>query len=143
MNPIAFISVAVGAALVLVATGLFLPAANDYAASGPAPLALNLTMDKAIYYSGNSALAVISLAGGSGNATLRVTGVRDNRGSYRISGEREVALGRAGAEENFSFNMPTCYGCAGVAPGGYDVLAELVVNGTQVANATVRINLEK
>jgi len=58
-----------------------------------APTTINLSLDKKTYRSGVSGVATVSVEGGSGNAVLKVFGVKDRRGYYRIQGSKNVLLG--------------------------------------------------
>jgi hypothetical protein len=139
-----FIPICAGLALIAFSAFLFLsPALQDSVTHPEKPLSMNFSMNRASYVSNSAAVAFVNLSGGSPgtNATLRISGIPSNSGGLKISGSREVSLGR-GLEENFTFQMPRCYGCAGVAPGDYNVLAEVLVNGTLVMNASFRIRLE-
>jgi len=98
--------------------------------------------DKKIYGSGEGMKTTVLVSGGSGTATLRVFGVMDRGGSYRINSAKEVNLGGS-SEEVFDFRMPSCYGCAGVSPGDYIITAELVQDENQIAMAEFTITLQK
>ena len=103
---------------------------------------VTLSMDKETYHSGEEMKATVLIEDGEGEAELKVFGVKDQRGSYRVQGSRVVELG-ASLEENFTFRMPSCYGCAGVAPGDYPITAELRQNGTLTGSAEKVVSLQK
>ena len=114
-----------------------------YQDSGPGS-GINITVnsmvtDKELYHSGEQMSLNVSFSTDKiENLTVRISGVPDRNGNHRISGEKIVS----GSGAEFLFSMPSCYGCAGVSPGNYPILCELVSqNGTVLANYTKTIEL--
>jgi hypothetical protein len=100
----------------------------------------SITTDKGIYHSGEGMSLNVSVnKGETENLSVRVYGVQDRMGNYRISDQMPITQGMK--EADFSFKMPPCYGCAGVSPGNYTIICELLSNGTVVANATKIVEL--
>jgi len=104
-------------------------------------LKITLHTDKEAYRSGETMLLSAELSELVENATVSVRGIMDSGGSYRVQQDYMILAGSPKKQINFTFNMPSCYGCAGISPGNYDIYAEL--SGTRIANATVAIRLEK
>jgi hypothetical protein len=97
--------------------------------------------DKEVYHSGESMVVSLALPAKPGNMTVSVFGINDSRGSYRVQQNYSVESGMESV--NLTFALPSCYGCAGVAPGEYEIYAELYSEGSLVDNSSVRISLEK
>jgi len=113
-------------------------------AAGDKP-AMNLASDKEIYRSSEE-MRLNAIAGPSEsneNVTLKIYGIRDGRGNLRVSEERNATMGLDGLNEIFVFRMPSCYGCAGVSPGEYDIVMEIWKNGELVGNCSKTVTLEK
>jgi len=106
-------------------------------------LQIILNTDKETYYSGETMAFEINLSKGIENATLSIRGIKDSRGGYRIQKDYSILLGSVQNQVNFTFVMPSCYGCAGISPGEYEIFAELISGNVQLANATKVVRLEK
>ena len=108
-------------------------------------LNLNLSADKEIYHSSDEMGLETSIETYTKleNITIKVYGIKDRRGNYRVSGERTVNINPPGTSETFAFRMPSCYGCAGVSPGDYDIILEVVQNGEVIGNFSKTVKLEK
>ena len=110
-----------------------------------AELNLNLSTDKKVYHSSEEMelTAVVETPGRLENVTIRVYGIKDRRGNFRIDAKREVNIEPPGTKETFVFRMPSCYGCAGVSPGKYEIFAEILKDGEIIGNLSKTITLEK
>jgi hypothetical protein len=108
-------------------------------------LTLNLSSDKEVYHSSEEMELGTAIETGTGieNLTIRVYGIKDSRGNYRVNGERVVNVDPPGAAETFAFRMPSCYGCAGVSPGEYEIVFEVLQNGEVIENCSKTVKLEK
>ncbi|MCX6814801.1 MAG: hypothetical protein NTY20_04100 [Candidatus Aenigmarchaeota archaeon] len=106
-------------------------------------LQMILNTDKETYYSGETMAVEVNLTKGIENATLSIRGIKDSRGTYRIQKDYSILLGSVQNQVNFTFVMPSCYGCAGISPGEYEIFAELISGSVQLANATKVVRLEK
>jgi hypothetical protein len=106
---------------------------------------LNLSSDREVYHSSEemSLNATIRTPAETENLTIRIYGVKDKGGNFRINEERSVSVEPPGANEVFSFRMPSCYGCAGVSPGEYEIMMEVLRNGTIIGNCSKTVRLEK
>ena len=104
------------------------------------PYVMEASTDKGIYHSGETLQMNVSVPA-EGNLTLKVYGVKDRGGGYRINQEKELN----GSEGILSmrFSLPRCYGCAGVSEGNYTIFCELVSNNSVVYNTTRMIELKK
>lgn len=106
---------------------------------------MNLASDREIYHSSEE-MRLNAIAGpseNSENVTLRIYGIRDNSGNLRVSEERNATMGQDGLNETFVFRMPSCYGCAGVSPGEYEIVMEMWRNGELAGNCSKTVALEK
>jgi hypothetical protein len=123
---------------------LMIPKTNDTGSTGKFEPELSLAADKEIYHSSEE----MSLNAGimlekEANVTLRLYGIPDSRGNYRVMEERNISIGQYGMNETFVFNMPSCYGCAGVSPGEYEIVMEAWHNDEMVGNCSKTVTLEK
>ena len=110
-----------------------------------AELNLNLSTDKKVYHSSEEMelTAVVETSGRLENVTIRVYGIKDRRGNFRIDAKREVNIEPPGTKETFVFRMPSCYGCAGVSPGKYNLTVEVSKDGKVLGNFSKEVKLEK
>ena len=108
-------------------------------------LILNLSSDKEVYHSseGMELKTTVETETRVENLTIRVYGVKDSSGNYRVSGEKVVTVNPPGTSETFDFRMPSCYGCAGVSPGDYEIMFEVVKDGEVIGNYSKTVKLEK
>lgn len=106
---------------------------------------IELSSDSEIYHSSEQMQlnATIESPTDLENLTVRVYGIKDNRGNFRINEERNVNVDAPGKTETFLFQMPSCYGCAGVSPGEYEIIFEAVHNGEIIDNFSKTVKLEK
>ena len=113
--------------------------------SGTPVLTLNLSSDKKVYHSSEKMelKTMIETDSKIENLTVRVYGIKDIRGNYRVKGEKVVSAEPPFTSENFEFTMPSCYGCAGVSPGEYEIVMEVLQNGELIRNQSVTVKLEK
>ena len=104
---------------------------------------LALSADKEVYHSSEEMRlnASIETRESIENVTIKIYGIKDRRGNYRVKGERIVSIEPPVTNEMFSFRMPSCYGCAGMAPREYEITFELVKDGEIIGNfsGTVRL----
>lgn len=106
---------------------------------------LNLLSDKEVYHSSEEMelITTIETETKLENLTIRVYGIKDRRGNYRVNGERIVDIDPPGTSETFAFRMPSCYGCAGISPGEYEIIFETVKDGEIIGNRSLTVKLEK
>lgn len=119
---------------------------EDYIKPIEAPqLTLNLSSDKKVYHSSEEMelRTTIQTATKVENLTIRVYGIKDSRGNYRVNGEKVVNIDPPGTNETFAFRMPSCYGCAGVSPGEYGIIFEVLQGGEVIGNFSKTVKLEK
>jgi hypothetical protein len=108
-------------------------------------LILNLSSDKEIYHSSEEMelTTIIKTSTKLENLTVKVYGINDRGGSFRVSGERIVNIDPPGTTETFEFRMPSCYGCAGISPGEYKITMEIIQKGEIIGNYSKTVKLEK
>jgi len=111
----------------------------------PSEPILNLSSDKEVYHSSEKMElnATIETNTVMENVTVKVYGIKDRRGNYRINGEKEITVDPPRTSETFVFQMPSCYGCAGISPGEYEIMMEVLQEGQMIDNSSLRIELEK
>lgn len=108
-------------------------------------LTLNLSSDREIYHSSEEMQleATIKAETNAENLTVKVYGIKDSAGRFRVKGERVVNVDPPGTTETFVFRMPSCYGCAGVSPGDYDITFEVLKDGEMIGNFSKLVKLER
>jgi len=108
-------------------------------------LTLSLSSDKTVYHSSEEMelRAMIESGTATDNLTVRVYGIKDSRGNFRVSGERVISVEPPGKTETFTFSMPSCYGCAGVTAGDYEITFEVERDGQVIGNLSETVKLEK
>ncbi|MCK4336160.1 MAG: hypothetical protein KAW40_05565 [Candidatus Aenigmarchaeota archaeon] len=108
-------------------------------------LILNLSSDKEVYHSSEEMelKTTIQTETRVENLTIRVYGIKDRSGNYRVSGEKVVNVEPPGTSETFDFRMPSCYGCAGISPGEYEIIFETLKDGEIIGNFSKIVKLEK
>ncbi|MEE9323879.1 MAG: hypothetical protein V3U72_05040 [Candidatus Aenigmarchaeota archaeon] len=113
--------------------------------SQPLQLTLNLSSDKEIYHSSEEMelTTAIEVSTKAENLTVKVYGIKDRSGNYRVKGEKVVDVDPPRGNETFAFQMPSCYGCAGVSPGEYEIIFEVLQNGEIIGNCSKIVKLEK
>ncbi|NIO22632.1 MAG: hypothetical protein GTN38_01210 [Candidatus Aenigmarchaeota archaeon] len=107
-------------------------------------LTLNLSSNKEVYHSSEEVelKTTIETPAKLENLTIKVYGIKDRSGRFRIDGERMVDVEPPGTSETFAFRMPSCYGCAGVSPGEYEIMFEIIKDGNTIGNFSKTIRLE-
>lgn len=108
-------------------------------------LKLNISNDKTVYHSSEEMqlTSTIETDIKIENLTIMVYGIKDSRGNYRVNEERTLNLDPPGKIETFTFRMPSCYGCAGISPGDYEIMMELLHNEELITNSSITVRLEK
>lgn len=106
-------------------------------------LQMILHTDKETYHSGETMAFEVNLTKGIENATLSIRGIKDSRGTYRIQQDYSILPGSFQNQVNFTFVMPSCYGCAGISPGEYEISTQLFSGGVEIANSSKKIRLER
>jgi hypothetical protein len=104
---------------------------------------MSILTDTEVYHSGEIMEARVSAACSKDmdSAILRLYGIMDKTGKYRVNEERIVQMESPGTETVFLLRMPSCYGCAGISPGDYEIVSELLYNGETVGNCSKTITL--
>jgi hypothetical protein len=110
----------------------------------PVAESLVLSTDKDLYHSGEPiklSLEVFSSAE-IPNAKVKFYGV-NAKSRLRLSYETIKNIARGDNLITYDFIAPSCYGCAGVSPGTYQVTAEILQNNSSLANTTINIELRQ
>ncbi len=107
-------------------------------------LTLNLSGNKEVYHSSEEMelTTTIESATGIENLTIKVYGIKDRIGNYRVSREKIMNVEPPGTSETFKFRMPSCYGCAGISPGEYGITLETIKDGEIIGNHSLTVKLE-
>ncbi len=108
-------------------------------------ITLSIMTDTETYHSGElmEAKVITSIDRDIDSAILRIYGVKDKFGKYRVNDQKIVELRAPGNETSFIIRMPQCYGCADISPGEYEINCELIYDGEVIGNTTKTIRLEK
>lgn len=112
--------------------------------SGEMMVDLSITTDTETYHSGEMMEAKVAVACNQDleSAIVKLYGVKDKFGSYKINQEEIVEINSPGEEVVFLASMPSCYGCAGVEPGEYELKVDVIYNG-EIYSTTKTITLVK
>jgi hypothetical protein len=107
-------------------------------------LTLNFSSDKEVYRSSEEMelTATIQTETKAENLTVKIYGIKDSTGRFRVKGEKVIGVDPPGKAETFEFRMPSCYGCAGVSPGDYEIVLEVLQNGEIIGNHSLTVKLE-
>jgi len=105
---------------------------------------VSFSTDKYVYHSGEILTMNISTINGEkyDNVTIKIYGIKDSRGNFRIYYEKNISL-KDKPYMNITFQMPSCYGCAGVSPGNYEVNLQILYNGNVIGSYNKTITLER
>lgn len=108
-------------------------------------ISMSILTDTETYHSGEYMEARVFTACNNDldSVIVRIYGIKDKFGKYRINEEKVVRINSPGNETVFLVTVPRCYGCAGIEPGEYDVTAELIYGGEVVGNTSKTITLAK
>ncbi|MCD6590799.1 MAG: hypothetical protein J7K72_02400 [Candidatus Aenigmarchaeota archaeon] len=108
-------------------------------------LIFNLSSNKEIYHSSDEMQLTLTIKASMNieNLTIKIRGVKDRFGHYRIKTEKVINLTEPESTEIFKFRVPSCYGCAGVSPGEYKIVTKILKNGELIGNLSKTIKLEK
>ena len=106
--------------------------------------AISAHLDNYTYGSGDDTTLkiTINLTQDINDALIEISGIKNKYGSNTIWKllEQDLQIGENQIE--YDFEAPSCYGCAGVAPGVYEMHASLsYANGTHIMNATSEFEL--
>jgi hypothetical protein len=130
--------------LYLVVFLALIPKANDINKIEITKPEISIAINKEVYHSSDEMNINASiLLPKEDYVMLKIYGIPDRGGNYRISEERNISIGPDGVNETFTFRMPSCYGCAGVSPGEYEIVMEAWQNGEMVGNCSKTVILEK
>lgn len=120
---------------------------GDVISKGHEDMAISMSIltDTETYHSGEYMEARISTACDMDmdSAIIRLYGIKDRFGKYRINEEKIVQISSPGNETVFLAKMPSCYGCAGISAGEYELKTELVYDGEVIGNVSKTITLAK
>jgi len=103
----------------------------------------SLSTDKGLYHSNEPMNITLEISSSSGidNVTVKLFGIKDRRGNYRIDRLETVNLTSDINIFTYSYTTPSCYGCAGINPGIHDITA--IVSYQNISqNSTVKIDIQ-
>jgi len=108
-------------------------------------ISMSILTDTETYHSGEYMEARVFTACNNDldSVIVRIYGIKDKFGEYRINEEKVVRINSPGNETVFLVRMPSCYGCAGISPGEYNLTTELIYSGEVIGNTSKTITLAK
>jgi hypothetical protein len=108
-------------------------------------ITMSILTDTETYHSGEYMEARVFTACNNDldSVIVRIYGIKDNFGKYRINEEKIVRINSPGNETVFLVRMPSCYGCAGISPGEYNLTTELIYSDEVIGNTSKTITLAK
>jgi hypothetical protein len=62
------------------------------------------------------------------NVDVKIFGIKDRGNNYKLNIKKVVNLTSGLNSLSFSYNTPSCYGCAGINPGFYNLTASVSYN---------------
>ena len=82
---------------------------------------LSFSTDKKTYHSKErmNVTIVIKSSDILENVSVKVYGIKDRHGNYRLNAEKSINLSKGINTIPFTYTTPSCYGCAGINPGSY------------------------
>jgi hypothetical protein len=104
---------------------------------------VNFSTDKQLYHSREKMKinAILLSEGEMENVRVKVFGIKRGN-SYKLSQEKVVNLTKGKNEIEFSYVTPSCYGCAGIKPGKYDLTLEVFYKDKLILNSTCKIEIQ-
>ena len=106
---------------------------------------LSVTTDKDVYHS-NEVMKIsidVTSSGKLDNTLLKIEGIEDRYGNYRLS--REIAANLSPGTNQFSeeFRLPSCSHCAGLDAGTYFVNVTIEKDGMIMDMASRQVQIEQ
>jgi hypothetical protein len=104
---------------------------------------MNISTDKSFYYSNELINFTIEINSSREMKDLFFTtyGILDRWNRYRLNETRILNLSNGINKIEFSYTTPSCYGCAGIVPGNYTIIALLIKGNETIANTTCNIEI--
>ena len=104
---------------------------------------VSLSLDKDLYHSGEIIHmgATINSEVALENVSIRFYGIEASRYRLDITEITDLKLG-----ENtvvFDYKAPSCYGCAGIRPGTYQISADVIYDEEVLSTSTVDIEIRQ
>jgi len=99
--------------------------------------------DKKVYYSNELMTLTLKINSSSRieNVRIKTYGILDKWGSYRLNIEQKTNLTSGTNILDFSYRTPSCYGCAGINPGIYELISLITYDEISV-NKTTSIEIK-
>jgi len=99
-------------------------------------VALSILTDKDVYNGGDAVVIVLEAVSATevSGALVKVSGPKS--ASSRFADERRMDLLSGMNNMTFSYQMPACTSCSGLAAGSYPVNADIFLNGRILARAS-------
>ena len=106
---------------------------------------LSVTTDKDVYHS-NEVMKIsidVTSSGKLDNTLLKIEGIEDRYGNYRLS--REIAANLSAGTNQFSeeFRLPPCSHCAGLDAGTYFINVTIEKDGMIMDMASRQVQIEQ
>ena len=106
-------------------------------------LTVNMSTDKELYHSNEAMKIIVGIQSSDDlkEAQLRTYGIYAAR--YRMDQNKIINLTKGDNEIIIDYTTPKCTGCAGIAPGTYQIFAELGYEGIIIGNSTKNIEIRQ
>ena len=107
-------------------------------------IGITIFTDKKVYHSKEkmNITVIIETSEDLPNPTVHLFGI-DSRKGQKLEKTGDVDLKAGTTVIPFEYTTPSCYGCAGINEGTYNINVELMNDNETLANATVEIEILK
>ncbi len=104
---------------------------------------VSLTTDRDLYHSGENMHISASIDANTAidNVSLRFYGIFSK--IYRLERSEIADLSKGSNEIRIQYEAPSCYGCAGIRPGTYNINLDIAYMGKSIGNATRSIEIRQ
>ncbi|MCW1296941.1 MAG: hypothetical protein OH319_04640 [Candidatus Parvarchaeota archaeon] len=140
---ILFVSILLGCVTQSQSSVLFEEEGNFSINRGENFINLNISTDKEVYYSNELMNIKIEIMTEKEikDVYMMTYGIVDNFGRYRLNDTRLLNISAGKNLITFEYRTPSCYGCAGISPGNYTLVAVMMNGNDTIANATCEIEI--
>ena len=116
---------------------------NFYKQENLSLVSMKISTDKTFYYSNELINFTIEINSSKEMRDLFFTtyGILDKWNRYRLNETRILNLSNGINRIEFSYITPSCYGCAGIIPDNYTIVAMLIKGNETIANTTCKIEI--
>jgi hypothetical protein len=111
--------------------------------TSPSEIGMSLETDREEYSSSDVMQAYVEITSSdfNGEVFVRLHGVPGRNGVEYVNTYKLVDIAPGITQVNFSEALPVCSVCAGLSPGNYQIIAEVLVDDSPIASATKTIYL--